>query len=309
MEEIKTYLDFNNLLKSTKKDVERVNNNGKQSHNALLTCTRIIKQNNMEIVECDIRKFLVNNSKFNCALLQKALFNSFGEEGYKNNGLLNMIVKLQGMYNGIVISKPNSYDDLINILVICNNIIVDGRADDNKKQQANNLIMYVQNVIANQESINVRAMRETELVIKFIDIITKSVDNNKLVKFDKNINLDYIYSLIDSNISLYDQADKSKIDGNYSNYIKEFINGFNNLILEDKNNHEYQKKLNKYYKNISKTPFNDLKYEQYPSFDDVNFKKYMMDLATRFEEDGNVNLHSITMLRYADSFRKNKKTY
>ena len=82
-----------------------------------------------------------------------------------------------------------------------------------------------------------------------------------------------------------------------------FINAHNAEVNNINKDKEIKAIINKFYKEIFRTPFDKLSYDQFPSFDDPMAYLLYSGLASKFErknDDKSVSLMAITQIRLAN---------
>lgn len=304
MKKITETQEFLNNIKIVKNDILKIHDGNKAIINALSNCCTLCNESGREIVKCDLIKLLDHNaSSFKSKLLIKVLQTSLGEDGYKDENLLKVLSAGYGIYNGKVMNKPNSYEEVVMLLNTYNDILQDEKEEDMKKSKYASIINAIEIAIANKSAESIRMVRETSLVINNFDIIINGLANNKLVKIE---NENMFYELLKYRLSV------KNVDGSvneeFSSSLKEFIEEYNSYLKKLIDDKPYQNKLNKYFKKITRTPFEKLDYSKFPKFEDENFLRYMDDLRPMIEEklkedESLINTYSVFMIRKADYYK------
>ena len=208
-----------------------------------------------------------------------------------------------GFGNKYNINIPTNWYELTDVIKIIIDAVDDGSINFNEKQKYLNSLKIIENLIAgNYKEIVLLKVAEEEL-LGYIDETCKLYKQKKLIDVHERNNV--YKDLLNHGLM------NEKIDENGKVYYEEvgfgdltisFIEEYNKEIKRVEKQKEIKNMVNKYYKDITKTPFEYLKNEQFPSYQDPDVKILYTELINKLgkkKDDKRIDLHSIALMIYA----------
>lgn len=202
------------------------------------------------------------------------------------------------------IEIPKNYDEFVeqieNIIEILNN---DSISDDEKRKYANPLVV-VENIIASRYKEFLDSYNNQKFVIKKLDEVFNLYNKKKQIKINDDINL--LISILDKNIEYTVTHNGDAITNKelgFGEVLKYFILEHNDLLLKKEKEKQLNKRINSYYKDLTKTPIDVMKKEQFPSYIDADalelYEGLVKKVGDAYEKNNNLaDLFGITQSMY-----------
>lgn len=328
-----TYDEYYEIIKQEndklKKEIEIV----KLSNNSFKNCCKLNKTHNGELVYLGFDKIgELLKSKQGRTNLINMLKVVFGEdffielteeekEKYKKqdiflkDDLALALSKTNGNKCGYLFTTPNSWEELVSYMEGCLNVCSSGLSNSNTKDLYGKMLSFFNNLIETTYAKNIEKEREMSFVSKLYSEFLNSYEKSKIVNIEKNT-----YGLIktilnkDNRKFIIMEAGEEKETGFGDAFII-ICELFNNEINKLKAKTELEKEqlkintqINKYFKRISKIPFDNLENKNFPKYTNEDYVEIINGVIDKFndilsEDDKWLPYYTISLMHYASYFK------
>lgn len=231
------------------------------------------------------------------------------EEGiFTRNQLGEIFGKVEGHHYGYDISIPSSWEEfalliknLINIVKTNSNVVV-----KNTDEAFCVALTTVQKLIAERYQVIYQLVYAENILLNNVDDVLNKYKNKKVIdtntinpSFEEMFNNGFMDEKKDENGNV-----RLKNVG-FGTLTLEKINDYNKEILDKLKQKEIKDKVNRIYKDIMKTPFDDLTNEQITFYSDSDVKEIYNKLLNKLDkktDDKSVMLSAVVGVTYAGYF-------
>lgn len=223
---------------------------------------------------------------------------------FTKNGFDKIIETVIGNKYGYEICIPNNWEELLKIIENLISLVDLENVDfEDRKKYTIVLTTFLNLISTSYKEICLLIDSEQTLYDLMCDVY-KSYKNKKVIDtFQENIGFkDELNSKI-RNVETNKDGSKSFENIYFGDITERFIDAHNAEIKNTNDNKEIKMIVNRFYKEIYKTPFDKLSYDQFPSFDDPKAYLLYSKLASKFErknDDKSTSLMAITQIRLAN---------
>ena len=307
-----TYDEYYELIKKETKKLKVKQDNIKRKNKVFSNCCMISNIKNEEVVFLGIEKlkdmFKTENGKNHLInILKYVLGSSFFEDmneeqklEYKKQGLLikddlhEVLGEVYGNSYGYSFKTPNSWEDMILFLKGCSDIYYNNLIHFKLKEPFYRILSAFNKLIETTYARSIAEEREVSFIINSFEKFLSAFEKNKKTNIDKSL-----YDLIRYALNKDERKFIILEDGNerqisfgdtfimfcelYDKNIEEALNE----RVKNKEEVKINTQINKYYKRISKIPFNILENKNFPKYTNENYVKIIKGIIDKFSNDLN----------------------
>lgn len=232
-------------------------------------------------------------------------------EEYKNNGIYtkdqfyDMISPIIGNKNGVSINLPQSYEDLVDLIASCLEVVCNDNIHTKVKEAYSMVYCTIEQIIGVNFKNKTKEVLENKYIIDCINTIISLVKAKKQVKYDNKF-----IEALDKKMYQINNYDDGRVDYVCCEFGKTtamFIDKHNEEIKHLEKEKELKSRTNKYYKKLTKTKLENLSNDDFPSYADEDVVEIYRSLINKLNEASDkkhalYDIRAITELMYAGYF-------
>lgn len=315
-----TVKEFFTFLDDKKKELKLQNDEMEKNLIVYKNCFDYIQNKDYVICNRNMlnKMILTTNGKKTCVEILRNVFGpSFFElnedeiKEYKDNGLYtrdqfyDMIRPIIGNKNGVSINLPESYEDFVDLIKACLEVICNDNIHSKVKEVYSIIYCTIEQIIGVNFKNKKKEVIENKYIIDCINTIISLVKAKKIIECD-----DKFINALDKKMYQIKNCDDGSIDYvscEFGKYTAFFINKYNEEIKRIEKEKELKSKTNKYYKKLTKTELEKLSNDDFPSYADEDVVEIYKNLINKLNDAANkkhalYDIRSITELMYAGYF-------
>lgn len=223
---------------------------------------------------------------------------------FTRNGLVKIVGSVVGNKYGYEIYIPKNWEELLKLIDDLISLVDLANVDyEDRKKYTIVLTTFINLIATAYKEICLLIESEQKLYSNMCGIYKlyknkKPIDTvEKIPDFKDELNAKI------KNVEKNKDGSKSFENIYFGDITESFINAHNAEVNNINKDKEIKAIINKFYKEIFRTPFDKLSYDQFPSFDDPRAYLLYSGLASKFErknDDKSVSLMAITQIRLAN---------
>ncbi len=308
--------EFFNLLNEKLFEIKKINYKLNDTYDLYNTCCNY--NANLDTYVCSKAKIenLLKNKKGKKDF-KNLLIKVFGEhffdyskeeqENMKKQGIATK-ESLNSIFFNTLIKIPDNYDEFTNTI---ESIINDINNDEIglKRSSYTKILVIIENIIATRYKSFLEAYNNQEFVINKLSEIISLYKNKKEIKKDNDMDLfiNLLNQNIDYEIILNDNSTTNSKLG-FGDLTYDVIKRYNDELKRLRKEKQVKEKINKYYKDLTKTPLDIMRNDQFPSYDEAHVEKIyegLIDKIGEFTDKHNkfCELLAITQVQYLNYFQ------
>lgn len=223
---------------------------------------------------------------------------------FTRNGLVKIVGSVVGNKYGYEIYIPKNWEELLKLIDDLISLVDLANVDyEDRKKYTIVLTTFINLIATAYKEICLLIESEQKLYSNMCEIYKlyknkKPIDTvEKIPDFKDELNAKI------KNVEKNKDGSKSFENIYFGDITESFINAHNAEVNNINKDKEIKAIINKFYKEIFRTPFDKLSYDQFPSFDDPRAYLLYSGLASKFErknDDKCASLMAITQIRLAN---------
>lgn len=229
---------------------------------------------------------------------------------FTKDNLDDLLCKVYGNKYGFNFSRPSNYYEFSEFISNCYKVYNDPNIDRKSKENYLNIVCAINRQIERRFNNIIQTNNQENFVIDMYTRFIKAYEKGNPVVIndeEKKKTLEILNKIESIFFVQEENEDKTIGTGEAFLLVVEAYNEELELLYkkekEDKENHKANKKVDKYYKKITKTPIDKLEVKNFPKYSNENYLQIIDTLIKKLENDKLWDYVTLCYLNYMDYFK------
>ena len=229
---------------------------------------------------------------------------------FTKDNIDDLLGKVYGNKYGLIFNRPSNYYDFAEFISNCYKVCNNSSIDRKSKEEYLNIVCAINRVIERRFNDIMQINFKENFVIDMYTRFIKAYEKGNVVVIneeEKKKALEILNKIESIFFVQEENEDKTVGTGDAFLLVVEAYNEDLEMLekqeKEDKENHKTNKKVDKYYKKITKTPIDKLEVKNFPKYSNENYLQIINALINKLENDKLWDYVTLCYLNYMDYFK------